>query len=86
MTAQLHQSSPFPIQHAFVVQFAANTGLDAEGLEGRIEHVLSGRATRFQSLPALFVFVAQVLEACASRQQAPPGHAVDDMRSPPTDT
>jgi hypothetical protein len=86
MIIQPHQSGPFPMQHAFVVQFAAHTVWDAERLEGRIEHVVSGQATRFQSLEALFVFVVQVLEACGSPQQGTSGHALDAMLSPPTDT
>ena len=48
---------PFPIQHAFVVQFAAETTLDAMGITGRVEHLVSGQATRFQSAEALFAFM-----------------------------
>jgi len=53
--------SPYPVQHAFVVQFEANTTLDAEGLAGRVEHVVSGQMTQFQSMQALFAFIVQVL-------------------------
>jgi hypothetical protein len=74
------------MQHAFVVQFAAYTGWDAEGLEGCIEPVVSGQATRFQSLAALLAFIAQVLEVYASPKQGTSGHALDAMLSPPTDT
>ena len=56
-------TSPYPTQHAFVVQFAAHTALDAEDLAGRVEHVVSGQATQFHSLQALFEFVVQVLQA-----------------------
>jgi hypothetical protein len=86
MTSQPHQSGPFPIQHAFVLQFAAHTALDAAGLEGRIEHVVSGRATRFQSLEALLAFVTQVLEAHTSPQRGEPGHAFENMFAPHTET
>jgi hypothetical protein len=86
MILQPHQNSPFPIQHAFVVQFAANTALDAEGLKGRIEHVVSGQTVRFQSLEALLAFVAQVLEAYASPQHGAPGGACDDMFAPHNET
>lgn len=56
-------TSPYPSQHAFVVQFAAHTALDAEDLAGRVEHVVSGQATQFHSMQALFEFVVQVLQA-----------------------
>jgi hypothetical protein len=51
-------TGPFPIQHAFVVQFAAETTLDATSITGRVEHLVSGQATRFQSVEALFAFMA----------------------------
>jgi len=43
-------TSPYPTQHAFVVQFAAHTALDAEDLAGRVEHVVSGQVTQFHSM------------------------------------
>jgi hypothetical protein len=52
----------FPIQYAFVVQFAAETTLDATGITGRVEHLVSGQATRFQSVEALFAFIATRLQ------------------------
>jgi hypothetical protein len=65
------RKGPFPIQHAFVVQFAADTGLDAQGLAGRVEHVTSGQATRFVSREALMAFVTQVLQTSASQRATP---------------
>jgi hypothetical protein len=58
---QTTPQSPFPIKQAFVVQFAAETRLDAQGLSGRVEHIVSGQATRFASAPALFAFMAERL-------------------------
>jgi hypothetical protein len=55
-------TGPFPIQHAFVVQFAAETTLDATGITGRVEHLVSGQATQFQSVEALFAFMATRLQ------------------------
>jgi hypothetical protein len=52
----------FPIQHAFVVQFAADTTLDTIGMTGRVEHLVSGQATRFQSVEALFAFMVARLQ------------------------
>jgi hypothetical protein len=54
--------SPYPIQHAFVVQFDASTDLGPESLSGRVEHVVSGQTTHFHSLQVLFAFVVQMLE------------------------
>jgi hypothetical protein len=51
-------TGPFPIQHAFVVQFAVDTMLDATGITGRVEHLVSGQAIRFRSVEALFAFMA----------------------------
>lgn len=70
-------TSPYPTQHAFVVQFAANTALDAEDLAGRVEHVVSGQATQFHSVKALFEFVVQVLQvvhASEDEKNSLPGH------------
>lgn len=53
---------PFPIQHAFVVQFAAETTLNATDITGRVEHLVSGQAIRFQSLETLFAFMAAQLQ------------------------
>jgi hypothetical protein len=50
------------VQHAFVVQLAANTVLDTEGLAGRVEHVVSGQMTQFQSMQALYAFIVQVVQ------------------------
>jgi hypothetical protein len=48
-------------EHAFVVQFGPATQLDAGQVEGRVEHLVSRQATRFQSLEALLAFIARVL-------------------------
>lgn len=50
-------TSPLSPQRAFVVQF--RTGLVPWA--GRVEHVVSGRATRFQSAEELWVFMTQVM-------------------------
>jgi hypothetical protein len=46
---------------AFVVQLRTDTRVEAGSLAGRIEHVVSGQATTFQSLEALFTFMVRVL-------------------------
>jgi hypothetical protein len=57
--AQSH--CPFPIQCVFVVQVHADAAVAQEQVWGRIEHLVSGQATRFQSMEALVRFMEQVL-------------------------
>ena len=57
----------FPADCAFVVQFAhPHTGSDPR--PGRIEHVTSGRARRFQDETQLMAFVAEVLASLESNE------------------
>jgi hypothetical protein len=51
------------VPRAFVVQFHADTAVEQGHLTGRVEHVVSGQATDFESLQTLLAFVAQVLRA-----------------------
>jgi hypothetical protein len=43
------------------VQFRAETEVVHRRFEGRVEHVVSGQATRFHSLEGLLAFMARVL-------------------------
>jgi hypothetical protein len=53
--------APLSAETAFVVHLTAD-GLDvAERLEGRVEHVVSGRSLRFGSASDLVSFMQQVL-------------------------
>ena len=45
----------FPPEHAFVVQLTASED-GAKPSSGRVEHVLSGHSTRFESLEGLALF------------------------------
>ena len=47
------------------------TALTPEALHGRVEHIVSGQATRFTSLEEFGAFLAQVLTRLADPQQAP---------------
>jgi len=47
--------------HAFVVQFRSNTDLPRGQYHGRVEHVLSGRATTFTSFEELAAFMVQLV-------------------------
>jgi len=53
------------VDHAFVLQFEANCGAGG-GARGRVEHVVSGRTSRFQSIDELATFLAAVLRDVAA--------------------
>ena len=63
--------APLSVTRAFVVQFRADTAIEPEHLAGRVEHVVSGQATDFQSLETLLVFMARVLRAERERSAEP---------------
>jgi len=46
---------------AFVVQFVAGSDLHAGDVAGRVEHVASGRSTRFESVDGFLRFLGDVL-------------------------
>jgi hypothetical protein len=48
-------------QAAFVVQFVSGSRLDGGTVDGRVEHVASGRSARFDSVDQLLRFLAEVL-------------------------
>ena len=55
--------APLSVTRAFVVQLRADTVVEQGHLAGRVEHVVSGQATDFQSLETLLAFMARVLRA-----------------------
>jgi hypothetical protein len=61
-----------PVQWAFVVQFRVETDVERDRFAGRVEHVVSGQATRFQSLEELLAFVARVLTAVRAQSPTAP--------------
>jgi len=48
-------------RRAFIVQFRAETDLAQARCAGRVEHVVSGQATHFQSLEELLAFLTRIL-------------------------
>jgi hypothetical protein len=59
-----HSCEPtLPIDHAFVVQFDAETAAAEGHLAGRVEHIRSAQATHFQSWEELLAFITRVLRA-----------------------
>lgn len=68
--ASKQSSEPlFPSGRAFIVQFvreAADEGIAHETYRGRVEHVISGRSSRFATVDDLVTFMRQVLEDSSS--------------------
>jgi hypothetical protein len=52
---------PLPARRVFVVQLHAEADVAQGRIMGRVEHVVSGRATRFQTLDELLKFFTRVL-------------------------
>jgi hypothetical protein len=63
MSRPSNHPGPLSVHWAFVVQFDTHTDVAHGRLAGRVEHVVSGQATDFQSLETLLAFIAQVLRA-----------------------
>ena len=53
--------APLSVTRAFVVPLGADTAVEQGALAGRVEHVVSGQATDFESLETLLAFMARVL-------------------------
>ena len=55
------QQVSLPAKRAFVVQIRADAKVDQGQWQGRVEHLVSYQATRFQSLEELLAFMVKVL-------------------------
>ncbi len=62
------KKAPLSVHWAFVVHFRLSTNIDQGRIEGRVEHVVSGQSTHFDSLEELLAFMARVLASV----RAPP--------------
>ncbi|MBI3300716.1 MAG: hypothetical protein HYZ72_01350 [Deltaproteobacteria bacterium] len=63
MKQESGQARCLPAERAFVVQFYAGEEPSEGDVAGRVEHVVSGRATHFHSPEELLGFMAHVLHA-----------------------
>lgn len=61
MEAPRPSKPPLSPHWAFVVQFRVGTELESGRIWGKVEHVVSGQATHFESLDELMTFMTQVL-------------------------
>ena len=58
----MSQSQPsLPTNRAFLVQFRLQATEASRAYAGRVEHVVSGEGSRFQSLEELLAFMIRVL-------------------------
>jgi hypothetical protein len=71
MVPSADNPTPLSVHWAFVVQFQSDTAVEQGHLAGRVEHVISGQATTFQSLETLLAFMARVLRAERERCAQP---------------
>jgi hypothetical protein len=56
------QTVTFPADHSFVVQFRPGSGSSGDGpWVGRVEHIVSGDAARFDDWHSLRTFVVRIL-------------------------
>ena len=61
MTQDDKRHAWLPPERAFVVQFYADTALDATRISGRVEHVVTGQVRHFCSIATLLDFITHVL-------------------------
>jgi len=54
---------------AFVIQFRPETDAVVGHFEGKVEHITSYEATRFQSLDELLAFIVHVLTEISNQEQ-----------------
>ena len=59
--------APLSPQWAFVVQLREGTSLVADRLQGRVEHIISGQASVFNSLEEVRAFMERVLSESAPK-------------------
>ena len=61
-------TGPLSPTRAFVVQFRELTGEAGYGFTGRVEHVISGHAARFESPEELAAFFTRILSAVPTKR------------------
>ena len=61
MKPQAEANAPLLPEWMFVVQFREGTAVAQDHVTGRVEHVVSGQATRFESVEELWAFIARML-------------------------
>jgi len=57
-----------PTKRAFVVQVHAEAQVEQGQFKGRVEHLVSGEATHFDSFEELLTFIMKVLSGTAQQE------------------
>ena len=65
MNSDVQDAQPLPSNRAFVLQLHATADPGRGLIFGRVEHVVSARATHFQTLDELLGFIARQLSVRA---------------------
>ena len=65
------QDVSLPTNRAFVIQLRVSSGESEVSHRGRIEHLVSGQATRFADEDELWAFVERILAAERPEQSEP---------------
>jgi hypothetical protein len=68
MAQQQTEKAPLSVHRAFVVHLRTSSNLSRGPIEGRVEHVVSGQSTHFDSLDELLTFMARVLSQQKERR------------------
>ncbi len=63
--ARAETAATLPTERAFVVQVRSNADLERGVVAGRVEHVVSGAATPFESLQHLVDFMRDAVAGCS---------------------
>jgi hypothetical protein len=71
MPQEIETYAPLTVRRAFVVHFRTSSNVTHGPIAGRVEHVVSGQSTHFDSLEELLAFMARVLATV----RAPPQRA-----------
>lgn len=71
MSCHPERRAPLPPEGAFVVQVRTDPSVASQPLAGRVEHIVSGQARRFESAAELLAFMEEVLRG----QRHGPCHA-----------
>lgn len=59
--ARLLESKSDPLQNTFVLRVASNSNFETDKLEGKVQHVDSGRELEFRSVKELVMFVSDCM-------------------------
>jgi hypothetical protein len=61
------EQAPLSVHWAFVVHLRTSSDVTRGRVEGRVEHVVSGQSTHFDSLAELLAFIARILATVRAR-------------------